>query len=97
MPDIAIYPKGSQYSVIDDTFKPLTLSILLDLNFDKWLTSYTTAEALEDLSWANTTEFKLKIDRAFKEIEHGKFASVRTIDELIEYIDAQREEAQEKP
>ena len=46
------------------------------------------------LSWAFSQRFEARIDRALSAIESGHFDAVNTIDELIEYIDAQGKEAQ---
>lgn len=47
----------------------------------------------DDLSWAYSPRFELRLDSALRAIEAGEFDTVNTIDELIEYIDAQGKKA----
>jgi hypothetical protein len=54
------------------------------------------ADTTGDLSWAYSQEFEAKLDEALRDIEGGSLESVETIDQLIEYIDVQRQSAQEE-
>lgn len=51
------------------------------------------ASQTDDLSWAYSHNFEIKIESALRAVESGDFDTVNTIDELIDYIDAQGKKA----
>ena len=54
------------------------------------------SETDDDTSWAHTARFEAKMDRVFRAIEEGQFQRIQTVDELIEYFNAQEKKAAEE-
>jgi len=71
------------------------VTIIVNVNPFPDASGQIVSQTEEDVSWAFTRRFEARIESALRSVESGDFDTVKTIDELIDYIDAQAREAKE--